>query len=330
MSCSYRINEKMYIGATIRKTGDKSTIPYHNIPFKGSKIVTYNESAFVLSHEHFPKDINLDFAQIPLLDITLLNGIIQDELIFVEMLVGAQKSGSMAQLVKTDSDEYREFMADKIAKESRGTIKMKDLKPGDVVVSALCEDGVEMIYLGMFAQFKQYHGCVSNTIYSYRDLEKGEHYGPAIFATNKAVLYPHFAIHDGKNYKIKTWPRTHKSLVDLFFDKKHVSRFEDLDKNMELISNYFNAIPYYESKRYSRKNHVFKEYQSEMPDGFKDESSRYYDDLVIISKKSKLKDTEIHEILDKILGDNKPQVLFKNIERYSYSSPYIREACNNY
>lgn len=148
-SCQYKINEKVYVGRSVRKTGGKGTLPYLNKPFTNGFIEKFDNQGFVISHPTFPKSIWLEFSQLPLTTITIVNGVIQDELIFVEHLF--RHGGTQMFIIKTDSDEYREVLDYHKEKEkSYNVLKLKELVPGNVVISAVCEAGNSMTYLGTF------------------------------------------------------------------------------------------------------------------------------------------------------------------------------------
>lgn len=57
MNCSYRILKNVNIGLRVRKTADKSTVPFKNDPLTGIKIETWNNQGFELSHPDLPKKV---------------------------------------------------------------------------------------------------------------------------------------------------------------------------------------------------------------------------------------------------------------------------------
>ena len=316
MSCGFRINEKAFIGVTIRKTGGKDTVPYKNVPFSNSEIVGYTSDSFQLKHKQFPRNnvIRLDFKQIPLMNLTIVDGVIEDEMVFVEMLVGSQSSGSMMELVKTDSDEYREFAADLAAKNSKEILKLKDLKPGDIVISALCEAGVEIIYLGKMAIYEVIHGSKG------RSWEPRDDRGPRILINTKKTITPYFAIKrpDGL-YDTKTWPISNKAMKEFFATGKIDKNFIDIEKNMielqiqhsvcvsdTMINDTFKKSKWrgynIDEKRYEHE--IFKEYNDSIASGlFKQKNSNDFDVLYFVRNK---KTWELDDILNHVesLGIN--------------------------
>jgi hypothetical protein len=119
MNCSYRILKNVNIGQRVRKTADKTTVPFNNAPFSGAKITNYDKLGFRITHETLPKEIYLDFHQFPLTKLTIKNGVIQDEITFVEKLISGGGTTSMV-LIQTNLLDYQELIHDK-------NLKMKNL-----------------------------------------------------------------------------------------------------------------------------------------------------------------------------------------------------------
>lgn len=142
-SCNYKLLKDTHIGLGIRMTKDKNTIPFANEPMKGMKIVKYSNLGFFISHPNMGKDIWVEFKQLPLTQLTIVNGIIQDEITFVENIVAHQM-----ELIKTDNPEYQELLKVKEQEKFEEFVTLSNVKPGEVVISALCKEGIAMTYLG--------------------------------------------------------------------------------------------------------------------------------------------------------------------------------------
>lgn len=142
-SCNYKLLKNTHIGAGIRMTKDKDTIPFANEPMTGMKIEKYNKLGFRISHPNMGKDIWVEFKQLPLTQLTIVNGVIQDEITFVENIVAHQM-----ELIKTDNPEYQELLKVKEQEKFEEFVTLSNVKPGEVVISALCKEGIAMTYLG--------------------------------------------------------------------------------------------------------------------------------------------------------------------------------------
>lgn len=243
MNCSYRILKNVHIGLRVRKTSDSTTVPFDNEPFKGAKIVRYDKMGFRLTHENLPKEIWLDFEQLPLTKLTIINGVIHDEITFVEKLVG--KGTTSMFLMPTEWLDYKELMDDKRIKDENKKYTLSQLNPGDNVISAICREGTVMTYLGRFFAVNT---NMFNRYYSYRNERK---FGYIDNAPERAF----FAIEDSSKkgkYKIVNYPITNKVVAELYKvgDKggeSFNSLFTDLDKNLDII-RYF--VHYSEQRRY--------------------------------------------------------------------------------
>lgn len=142
--CGFRLLEKAFIGVRVRMSSDKNTVKFNNLPMKDVVIEDYCSDGIFLSHPQLPKKIWVDFYQIPLTKLTIVNGVIKDEITFVESITGHEM-----ELIKTDEEVYKDLVKFTEEKANSGNIfKLKDLKPGDVVQRALCKEGNHLIYLG--------------------------------------------------------------------------------------------------------------------------------------------------------------------------------------
>lgn len=146
MNCNYRILNDVHIGVRVRKTKDKTTVPFKNHPMTGVRIKEWNQLGFKLSHPDLPKDIWVDFWQLPLDTIQLEYGVIKNPITFVEQVMAG---GSMV-LVRADTLDYMEMLHDKKDKDEVATYGVRDLTPGDRVISAICKHGNVAVYLGTF------------------------------------------------------------------------------------------------------------------------------------------------------------------------------------
>lgn len=162
MNCNYRILNDVHIGVRVRKTKDKTTVPFKNHPMTGIRIKEWNQLGFKLSHPDLPKDIWVDFWQLPLDTIQLEYGVIKNPITFVEQVMAG---GSMV-LVRADTLDYMEMLHDKKDKDEAATYGVRDLTPGDRVISAICKDGNVAVYLGTFNIAR--YSWISNYGYGYR------------------------------------------------------------------------------------------------------------------------------------------------------------------
>lgn len=227
-NCQYRINENVYIGRSVRKTAGSGTMEYRNKPFTGAMITEFDNRGFIMNHPNFGKEIWLEFEQLPLKELTIVNGTIRDELIFVEHLFRA--GGTQMFLVKTDSDEYREILEfDEDKKSSKDVKKLSELKPGDVVVSAVCEAGTQMIYLGNF-----YLSYIRKTP-SYFN-----RYAPGEWKTSaKNLKRAIFLVEDHpRKYRVKDYATGNKFIKELWSFGNIDERFTDIEKNERLIRSF--------------------------------------------------------------------------------------------
>jgi len=83
-TCSIKLLKKAYIGVGVRMTSGKETVPFNNIPMKGMVIENYSSDGFQINHENFPESVWVKFEQLPLTRLTIKNGVIEDEITFVQ------------------------------------------------------------------------------------------------------------------------------------------------------------------------------------------------------------------------------------------------------
>jgi hypothetical protein len=231
MNCSYRILKDVHIGLRVRKTKDKKTVPFKNDPMTGVKIESWSDQGFQLSHPDLPKKIWVDFYQLPLDKIQLEYGVIKNPITFVEEIM---EGGTMV-LVRADTLDYMEMIKDKEEKEEAKTYGVKQLVPGDRVISAVCKHGNVMVYLGTFniatmSSLRDYgYGYTSREtkIYSYINSTPERAY----FAYEK----------ENGGYSIQSYPVQNKIVKENYLasDKGRGNRldpaFTDENKNMQMI-----------------------------------------------------------------------------------------------
>lgn len=225
-SCSYKLLEKAYIGERVRMTGDKKTLAFPNAPMKGVKIIKYDKMGFKLTHAELPKTVYLDFKQLPLLSLTIINGVIQDEITFVENIIAHQ-----VEFIKTDMLDYIELLDLKRRESEKTFVTLKDLKPGDVIVTALCEQGEPMIYLGTWytKQIKsQWHYN-----YGYRNSRDTEKYTYHMYKNSPRRAFFLIKSAEGKKYKIMDYPVTAKFITNMVPQNINISEFNDLKFNKD-------------------------------------------------------------------------------------------------
>jgi len=144
-NCTFKLLDKVHIGVRVRMTSDKNTLPFNNEPLSNVKIVDYNQMGFKISHEKLPKIIWVDFKQLPLTNLTIINGVIQDEITFVENILSHEM-----EFIKTDTLDYIELVHIKKNEKADQFSSITSIKPGELVKSALCNGGKDMIFLGIF------------------------------------------------------------------------------------------------------------------------------------------------------------------------------------
>lgn len=142
-NCNYKLLKNAYIGMGVRMTKGKDTIPFDNEPMTGMKITHYTKLGFKISHPNLGKDIWVEFRQLPLTELTIINGVIQDEITFVENIIAHQM-----ELIKTSNPEYQQLLKIEEEEKLEEFVTLSQIKPGEMVVSALCKEGIPMTYLG--------------------------------------------------------------------------------------------------------------------------------------------------------------------------------------
>ena len=231
MNCNYRILKDVHIGLRVRKTKDKTTVPFKNDPMTGVKIMKWNQLGFQLSHPDLPKDIWVDFHQLPLDTIQLEYGVIKNPITFVEeVMVG----GSMV-LVRADTLDYMEMIHDKKEKEEAATYGVRALTPGDRVISAICKHGNVMVYLGTF-NIATYAYSRSYS-YGWRNSN-----GETFYYVNETPERAFFAYEDPDGtYNIKSYPIQNKIVKENYLASgkdrgdKVDPQFIDESKNLQMI-----------------------------------------------------------------------------------------------
>jgi hypothetical protein len=146
-TCSIRSLKKAYIGSGVRMTSDKSTKEFENLPMKGMIIEDYNKLGFHINHPNFPKSVWVNFDQLPLTRLTMKNGVIEDEITFVENIVNHQM-----QLIRTLDTEYIDmiYKEKSLDQKQDEIIPISQAVPGQIYIGAQCEEGNEMIFIGTF------------------------------------------------------------------------------------------------------------------------------------------------------------------------------------
>lgn len=253
MNCNYRILKDVHIGQRVRKTKDKTTVPFKNDPMTDVKIMKWDQLGFQLSHPDLPKNIWVDFHQLPLDTIQLEYGVIKNPITFVEqVMVG----GSMV-LVRADTLDYMEMIHDKKEKEKAATYGVRALTPGDRVISAICKHGNVMVYLGTFNIAT--YSYSRNYSYNYRSDRKTFYY------VNETPERAFFAYEDPDGtYNIKSYPIQNKIVKENYLasdkDKgdKVDPQFIDESKNLQMILD-FALSRGYEAKHSDEKIKEIKE-----------------------------------------------------------------------
>jgi hypothetical protein len=146
-TCNIRSLKRAFIGNGVRMSSDKNTISFENVPMKGTLIESYNEQGFRISHSALPKAVWVNFEQLPLTRLQIDNGVISDEITFVENIVSHQM-----QLIRTLDTEFIDMIyKEKVLDEKKDEIiPISAAIPGQIYIGAQCEEGTEMIFLGTF------------------------------------------------------------------------------------------------------------------------------------------------------------------------------------
>lgn len=233
-TCSIRSLKNAHIGVRVRMSKDKSTVPFENIPMKGIEITNYSSDGFKIKHPNFPKEVWVDFEQLPLTRLSIKNGIIEDELTFVENIVRHQM-----QLIKTYDTEYIDMLyAEKqLKKIENEIIPISKAKCGYFYKSAVCKDAVEMIYLGSFYTKKFIR---TTRGYGYRD-SYAKNY---LNIETPKVAY--FAVKDAKKsniFELISFADSNKMVKELFcLSDSPIKEFDDIEINRQNIFQSFNNL----------------------------------------------------------------------------------------
>lgn len=249
MNCSYRILKDVHIGLRVRKTKDKKTVPFKNDPMTGVKIEKWNDQGFELAHPDLPKNIWVDFYQLPLDKLQLEYGVIKNPITFVEEI---RNGGSMV-LVRADTLDYMEMLHDKKDKEEAKTYGVKQLTPGDRVISAICKEGNVMVYLGTFAVAN----LETKTRYNYGYSRNSTTY-MCIGDTPERAFFAYEIPDD--TYKLSDYPLSNKVVKEVYrCDEKDRGnrldpRLSDESQNLEFIRDVmyttrYSTVKYPEARR---------------------------------------------------------------------------------
>jgi len=246
-TCSIRSLKNAFIGQRVRMSSDKSTVPFDNIPMKNIEIVNYSSDGFQLKHQNFPKEVWVDFEQLPLTRLSIKNGIIEDELTFVENIVMHKM-----QLIKTYDTEYIDMLyaEAQLKKISNKIIKLSNAIPGNFYKSAVCKDAVEMVYLGTFytknfiryANRSYYH----DTVYkNYLNIE------------NPKVAF--FAVKTVKNkkefFEIASFASSNKMIKELIcLPNDSITEFSDVNLNLQNIFQSYNNVEFSKGGYYKNED----------------------------------------------------------------------------
>lgn len=249
MNCSYRILKDVHIGVRVRKTKDKTTVPFKNEPMTDVYIKDWNDQGFNLQHKSFPTKGNtvwLDFNQLPLNQLNIEMGYIKNPITFVEAIASYGGGTSMV-LIRADIFDYLELLNDKKQKDESKLYKPSDLKVGDRVVSAICREGNVMVYLGTFGVAN----LSERYLYNYSNYSNGYncHY---IDQTPERAFFA-YEQKDGK-YNVKAYPLTNKIVKELYgaADKGRGNSldpaFTSEDENLKMINYLFFKQKYAPAK----------------------------------------------------------------------------------
>lgn len=235
MHCSYRILDQVHIGNSVRVTSDSSTVPFDNKPMTDVEIVDWNTLGFLLQHPSLPKPIWVKFEQLPLNAINLEMGKIKNPITFVQEI---RPGGSMV-LMRADLLDYYELLHDKKERESKKEYKLKDLVPGERVISSICKDGNVMVYLGTFSFATYCYGTGRSHDYYYnrtlRSIKKTHAFVDKIY--DRAV----FAYEKPNGEYSMQWYAVENKVIKSVFKCKDQGgaaideKFSDKDKNLDVV-----------------------------------------------------------------------------------------------
>jgi len=227
-TCSIKLLTKAYIGKRVRMTGGKDTVAFNNIPMSGIKISDYCSDGFEITHPNLPKEVWVDFAQLPLTRLRIINGTIEDELTFVENIVRHEM-----QLIRTLDTEYIDLLYKEkaLTKIADQIIPLTKARIGDMYKGARCEHGTEMVYLGSWY-------CKQTACYGTSRAGRGGYYSEYDYAHHikeDTVKRAFFGCLVGKKWSIINYAPTNKSVKDLICLNKTEQIFTDKALNREAI-----------------------------------------------------------------------------------------------
>jgi len=234
MNCSYRILENVHIGLRVRKTKDKTTVSYHNQPIENVYIEKWNDQGFRLKHEAFPTKDNtvwLDFAQLPLNQLNIEMGYIKNPIVFVEAIASYGGTTSMV-LLRADTFDYMELLDDKKFKEEKELLSPRALVPGDRVISAICKESLEMVFMGIFNVAEVSYDSSYSSYYSWNRNSKKAYY---IESTPERAFFA-YPQKDG-SYSVQSYPISNKVVKEVYRVKENPidELFANESDNMNLL-----------------------------------------------------------------------------------------------
>jgi hypothetical protein len=234
MNCSFRIlDQGVYIGVGVRKSGGKDTVKFDNKPFRNCKILAATRDGFNIDHETFPKSIWVEFDQLPLINLEIKNGIISDELTFVERIL----TGRM-ELIKTETFDYLELLDDLKTKQESKTYGVKKINPGDVVISSICKNGLKMTFLGIHCLNSYYLNSgikYSLSFYGRRaplDLKRDFIY--PLKSMERAI----FLVEENKRLYLKSYALNNKYVKDLYKSGETDSKWNSIKTNRDFLNKF--------------------------------------------------------------------------------------------
>ena len=243
-TCSIKLLKKAYIGVGVRMSSGKGTVPFNNIPMKGMVIENYSSDGFQINHENFPESVWLKFHQLPLTRLIIKNGVIEDEITFVENIVSHQM-----QLIRTLDTEYIDLLyaekhLESIADEM---IPIGDAIVGDWYKGAQCKAGIEMVFLGTFYQKTIHKVEIKNT----RDYKNNKPQLYTYHFDKNAPKREFFAVQEGDKWDIISYPSTNKKIKKLITLHREELMFANKTKNHDaifVVNNDLIAHTYWRNK----------------------------------------------------------------------------------
>ena len=236
-SCSIKYLKNAYIGVSVRLTSGKGTTKFENIPLSDVEIVNYSSQGFQLKHPDLPKVAWLDFGQLPLKQLTIVNGIIKDEITFVENIIAHQ-----TEFVKTDSDEYKTALSEFQLDSKLVLLPPSKLAIGDKVISAQCKESIELMFLGVF------FSTMINPVYpteidrsNYYDRKKTDYTADPVFRLSdepvekRAFFLRLHDIDENSKYNLKLMPVELKKHIEEKFPEPKYNHMRDWNLRQEEI-----------------------------------------------------------------------------------------------